>query len=51
MNKEKALSLWEGRERRRAEILAAVDEARLLIHGAKAGELQRAKKRRSLQMR
>jgi len=31
-----ALSLWEGRERRRAEILAAVDQAEASLHAEKA---------------
>jgi Arc/MetJ-type ribon-helix-helix transcriptional regulator len=34
-----ALSIWEERERRRLEILAAVDEARLPLRMAKGGPL------------
>ena len=38
---QQALELWVDRERRREEILAAIDEAEASLTGAKASSLQR----------
>ena len=46
-----ALSLWEGRERRRAEILAAVDQAEASFARGEGRRITTREEARSLQMR